>query len=61
MIILGCYWSIQSYQDWVGNPVVTTINTTAYPVGNLDFPAVTICSQGTNEDILVAGIDLTQI
>ena len=57
MIVLGCYWSLIAYNDWVNNPVVTTINTTAYPVGNLDFPAVTICAQGTNEDILGAGME----
>jgi len=59
MIVLGCYWSINAYNDWVNNPVVTTINTTAYPVRNLDFPAVTICAPGTNEEVLAAGIELT--
>ena len=29
-------------------PVVTTIKTTALPINDLDFPAVTVCNQGFN-------------
>ena len=28
--------------------MVTTIQSTAFPINNLDFPAVTICNQGFN-------------
>ena len=31
---------------------MTTISTTAYPIQNIDFPAITICSQGTAKDIM---------
>ena len=55
MILLGCYWSYLAYADWQDNPVMTTVKNTAYPVKNLSFPAVTICGQGNNEDILAAG------
>jgi hypothetical protein len=55
MIILGTYWSICAYQDWKENPVVTTIKTSALPIREISFPAVTICGQGMNEDIVSAG------
>jgi hypothetical protein len=56
MIILGTYWSICAYQDWKENPVVTTIKTSALPIREISFPAVTICGQGMNEDIVSAGM-----
>jgi hypothetical protein len=55
MIILGTYWSICAYQDWKENPVVTTIKTSALPIREISFPAVTICGQGMNSDIVTAG------
>ena len=55
MVLLGTYWSVNAYNSWQENPVITTVGTTAFPVKDIDFPAVTICSQGNNEDILSAG------
>ena len=55
MVLLGTYWSVNAYNNWLDNPVITTVGTTAFAVKNIDFPAVTICSQGNNEDILSAG------
>ena len=50
------YFSIlssrQIYIEWKANPTVTTINTSAYPIKNVEFPAITICSQGAAKDIL---------
>jgi hypothetical protein len=43
---LGLYWSIKAYNDWQDNLVLTTVNTTAYPITKIPFPAVTICSPG---------------
>ena len=40
------------YIQWKDNPTMTTINTTAYPIENVEFPAITICSQGSAKDIL---------
>ena len=56
MVLLGSYWSIQAYLDWQANPVLTTVNTTAYPVKSIEFPAVTICGQGMNDDVITAGM-----
>ena len=37
--------------NWKEQPVITTINTVAYPVENIEFPAITICSQGSAKDL----------
>ena len=55
MLILGTYWSVAAYQGWVDTPVLTTVKTSALPIKNIGFPAVTICSQGLNDDIVTAG------
>ena len=33
-------------EDWNSNPVVTTIESTSWPLGNIPFPAVTVGSTG---------------
>ena len=55
MLALGTYWSFKAFNNWQDNPVITTVKTSAYPVNGIEFPAITICSQGANEDILSAG------
>ncbi len=55
MFILGGYWSATAYYQWQDNPVLTTVRTSAYPVSNIEFPAVTICGQGSNDATLSAG------
>ena len=39
------------YVNWKEQPVITTINTVAYPIENIEFPAITICSQGSAKDL----------
>ena len=46
------YSTFTTYTDWQDNPTITTINTTAYPIKNVEFPAITICSQGAAKDVL---------
>jgi hypothetical protein len=55
MFMLGAFWSVEAYNGWQDNPVITTVGTTAYPIKRIEFPAVTICGQGNNEEILAAG------
>jgi hypothetical protein len=55
MLLLGTYWSVLAYSDWQSNPVLTTVKTSALPIKEIEFPAVTICSQGLNTDIATAG------
>ena len=42
--------SVQSYNNWMDNPVITTLEDTATPIADLDYPAVTVCSEGLNMD-----------
>ena len=35
---------IPLYNKWMYNPIIRSIETTNYPIENIDFPAVTICS-----------------
>ena len=35
------------YTDWQENPVITTLDTVALPIEDIEFPAITICPQGS--------------
>ena len=37
----------QVYEDWQANPTVTYLKTTGLPLSDIDFPSITICSQGS--------------
>ncbi len=37
-------------------PVLTTVTSSAYPVGSVEFPAFTICGEGLIGDTVVAGL-----
>ena len=52
MFHFSVYSTFTTYTDWQDNPTITTINTTAYPIKNVEFPAITICSQGAAKDVL---------
>ena len=41
---LAIYLIEPIYSKWRGSPTFTSIETTNYPVWNIDFPAVTVCS-----------------
>jgi hypothetical protein len=51
MLSLGIYWSVILYRDWRGQQVLTTIATTALPVNQIEFPAITFCSPGGGDFI----------
>ena len=57
--ISSIFSTVQTYKEWKENPIMTTVNTTAYPIKNIDFPAITICSQGASKDVM-DGILLNQ-
>ena len=44
--------TMQLYTDWKDDPVVTSLDTVALPIENIEFPAVTICPQGSIKDFL---------
>ena len=47
-IFFAIYLSTYSYVDWQNSPVTTTVLTTAKPIRNISFPAITICAQVQN-------------
>ena len=44
-IFLSIYMSVSAYVEWKGNPVLTTVATTGFPIEKVEFPAITICAQ----------------
>ena len=38
--------SLEAWIDWKDSPVLTSVSSTGLPIQNIDFPAITICSQG---------------
>jgi len=38
------------YADWQEKPILTTVTSTAIPVSEVSFPAVTICSKGQSKE-----------
>ena len=44
MIVLSVYMIIPIYDKYKTTPTVTTVTETFHPVWNVNFPAVTICS-----------------
>ena len=42
------FMSVQSYSSWMDSPVITTLEDTATPIADLDYPAVTVCAEGLN-------------
>ena len=51
-IVLMTIQTLTLYQQWQDDPVVTTLDTVALPIQDLEFPAVTICPQGSMKSIL---------
>ena len=43
-IVFGCFLSYPVLMKWVNFPTITTILQTNFPISEIPFPAVTICS-----------------
>ena len=48
--------SISAFHNWKDNPVLTSVKTTGLPIEKIEFPAITICSQGSANDIIDAAL-----
>lgn len=46
-LIAGTFISL-SFEDWKANPVITTIDSTFFPVEEIPFPAIAVCSENEN-------------
>ena len=43
--------SLDIYYGWKANPVATTVSTTVYDISNIEYPSITICSQGSVKEL----------
>ena len=53
--LFGCFatfLTINTYQDWRENQVITTLSSTSKPVSELEFPTVTFCGAGLHIDLV---------
>ena len=48
--------STTAYKNWKNNPVLTSVRTTGLPIENIEFPAITICTQGSANEIVDAAL-----
>lgn len=44
------------YEHWQENPVLTVLDTVTLPIEDVEFPAITICPQGSSKDIMNAAL-----
>ena len=44
-VFLALLLSFSAYVEWKENPVLTTVRTTGYPIGQIEFPSIAICAQ----------------
>ena len=49
-LALASYLSYNSYTEWRGDQVITTLKDTVMPVSEVAFPAITICGGGNHMD-----------
>ena len=43
---VAVYMSLDAWNTWKDAPVLTSVSSTGLPLRKIDFPAITICSQG---------------
>ena len=55
-IYIASSLSITAYVNWQENPVLTSVGTTGYPIEQVQFPAITICAQGSVREIVDAAL-----
>ena len=52
LALVFSYWQTSTlYKQWQDNPVITTLETVSMPIKEIEFPAVTICPQGSIKGI----------
>ena len=54
--LLSSYQLQVMYKDWQDKPVITVLDTVSLPIEEIEFPAITICPQGSSKDIMDAAL-----
>ena len=49
-------WSVSAYENWKKYPILTTVATTGLAIEDVPFPSITICAQGSANDIVDAAL-----
>ena len=44
--------SVQIYIGWQADPVLTSVSTTGYDIQKMEYPAITICAQGSVNEVV---------
>ena len=50
LAVLGIFTSVQIYNDWKDEPVVTLVESTGIQISEIPFPSVVICSRGSDPE-----------
>ena len=51
----------QAYVEWQDNPVLTSVQTTGLPISEIEFPAITICGQGSIYEVITLSLCIKRI
>ena len=51
-LIFSTYSVFDLYMQWQNEPLITSLKTVAMPIEKIKFPAITICPQGSRQEIL---------
>ena len=49
---VAIYMSLNTWHTWNSSPILTTVSSTGLPIKNIEFPAITICSQGLIKEVI---------
>ena len=55
--MFSVYLSMDAFFDWRQNMIITRFENSELPVTEIDFPAVTVCSQGLNMDNVAKAVE----
>ena len=49
---VSLYFTLKIYKSWIEGPITTTVGTTEYDIGQIEYPSITICAQGSVKEII---------
>ena len=56
-LCLGVYWTVEAWNQWKDAPILTTVLDTGRPIEHIDYPGITICSQGWIQEVVSNAIN----
>ena len=49
---ISLFFTLTIYKSWDESPITTTVGTTEYDIGQIEYPSITICAQGSVKEII---------